>query len=121
LSAKQVGPLFFPGLLAAALALVSLLLLRPRSERGTGSQAVAEPPGAARRSAEVLLVVVSYLALAETLGFVLTAGGLLLLHLLRTGTRPRVALPLALLLAPAAYQLFAVALRVPLPRGLLGW
>ena len=30
-------------------------------------------------------------------------------------------LPLAVILVPAAYQVFAVFLRVPLPRGLFGW
>jgi hypothetical protein len=32
-----------------------------------------------------------------------------------------VALPLAAVLVPVVYHLFAVFLRVPLPRGLLGW
>jgi hypothetical protein len=52
---------------------------------------------------------------------VVTAGLLLLAYLLRLRTRPAVAVPLALLLVPAAYQVFAVFLRVPLPRGILGW
>jgi hypothetical protein len=29
--------------------------------------------------------------------------------------------PLALTLVPVVYQVFAVGLRVPLPRGVLGW
>ena len=60
-------------------------------------------------------------ALAETAGFILTAGALLLAHLRRLGTRAAVAVPLAGLLVPVAYHLFAVVLRVPLPRGWLGW
>jgi tripartite-type tricarboxylate transporter receptor subunit TctC len=122
LAAKQLGPYFFPGLLGLALALVTLgLVLRDAEDPAVEATSTAAPAGANARSAEVLLWVVLYLALAETLGFVLTAGGLLLVHLLRLGTRPRVALPLTLLLVPAAYQLFAVLLRVPLPRGMLGW
>ena len=39
----------------------------------------------------------------------------------RLGTRATVAVPIAALLVPAAYHLFAVILRVPLPRGILGW
>jgi hypothetical protein len=122
LEAKQFGPLFFPTVLFGALAGVSLGLLFTRA-RGAREprDAEAAPPGAAWRAAEVLLFIVLYVAFAETLGFVVTAGALLLAHLLRLGTRPAVAVPLALLLVPAAYQLFAVILRVPLPRGLIGW
>jgi len=124
LEAKQFGPMFFPRVLFGALAVVSLGLLFTRA-RGEHEPSDAAPapsaPGATWRSAEVLLFIALYVAFAEKLGFVVTAGALLLAHLLRLGTRPVVALPLALLLVPAAYHLFAVVLRVPLPRGLLGW
>ena len=79
------------------------------------------PPGAAWRFAEVLIWIALYLALAETLGFVLTAGVLLLAYLMRLGTRPLTAATITLLLVPAMYHVFAVILRVPLPRGLFGW
>jgi tripartite-type tricarboxylate transporter receptor subunit TctC len=119
LAAKQLGPMFFPAVLIGALVLVSGTLLvtgrKQRSER--------QPPtaGGLRRMAEVVAWILLYLALAETLGFILTAGALLLVHLLRLGTKPAVAVAVALLLVPAAYEVFAVLLRVPLPRGLLGW
>ena len=123
LTAKQFGPMFFPAVLGGALALVTLGILA--GSRPTRSAADAEvsatPPGAGWRFAEVLAFVALYIALAETAGFVLTAGALLLAHLLRLGTRAAVAVPLAGVLVPAAYHLFAVVLRVPLPRGLLGW
>lgn len=122
LESKQFGPMFFPALLIGALALVSggLLVTRRRTAREP-SDATPAPAGAAWRFVEVLAFIALYVSFAETLGFVMTAGALLLAHLLRLGTRPAVAVPLALLLVPAAYQVFAVALRVPLPRGLLGW
>lgn len=119
LEAKRFGPMFFPALIMGALALVSAALLATR--RNTEDAATPAPPGAAWRSLEVLLWIALYVAFAETLGFVVSAGALLLAHLLRLGTRPAVAVPLTLLLVPAAYHLFAVVLRVPLPRGLLGW
>ena len=50
-----------------------------------------------------------------------TAGTLLLLYLIRLGTRMRIALPLTLALVPVTYYVFAGLLRVPLPRGVLGW
>jgi hypothetical protein len=67
------------------------------------------------------LWVALYLALAETLGFIVTAALLLLAYLVRLGTRPAVAVPVTLVLVPVVYQIFAVTLRVPLPRGVLGW
>jgi tripartite-type tricarboxylate transporter receptor subunit TctC len=124
LTAKRFGPMFFPAALAGALALVTLgIALGSRRHRPAADarEAAAAPPGAGWRFAEVLLFVAVYIALAETAGFILTAGLLLLAHLLRLGTRAAVAVPLASLLVPAAYHLFAVVLRVPLPRGWLGW
>lgn len=126
LEVKQFGPMFFPAVLAGALVLVALALLATRRGRVAADQpaeptAAAAPPGATWRFAEVLIWIALYIAFAETLGFVLTAGVLLLAHLLRLGTRPAVAAALALVLVPAAYHVFAVVLRVPLPRGLLGW
>lgn len=148
LAKTQFGPMFFPGLLLGALALVSAALiisarrgrarparafaapkrlkwLRPRRRAGQGrplrEATAAAPAGSAWRFAEVLIWIALYVVLAETLGFVVTAGALLFSYLLRLGTRVAIAAPLTLLLVPAAYHLFAVLLRVPLPRGLLGW
>jgi hypothetical protein len=122
LAEKQLGPMFFPALLIGALLLVSAALLVTRRSRELEPRdSPPAPPGAGWRFAEVLIWIALYTALAETLGFVLTAGALLLAHLLRLGTRAAIAIPLAVLLVPAAYHVFAVVLRVPLPRGLLGW
>ena len=124
LETSRFGPMFFPWLIIGALVLVGGALLftrRRRTADGESHQPASLPPGATWRSAEVLIWIALYLALAEVLGFVLTAGFLLLAYLVRLGTRPRVAAPLALALVPAVYHLFAVILRVPLPRGLLGW
>ena len=125
LETPRFGPLFFPGLLFGALALVSGVLALQRRPRAAEAEvhagAVPPPRGASWRLAEVLIWIGLCVLLAETLGFILTAGALLLTYLLRLGTRPAIAAPLALLLVPVLYQLFGVVLRVPLPRGVLGW
>ena len=126
LEVKQFGAMFFPTVLIVALALVAAGIAwtsrsRAASPEVSEAVAVAPPPGAGWRFAEVVLWVILYIALAETLGFIVTAGVLLLVYLLRLGTRPPVATAVAVILIPVAYHVFAVVLRVPLPRGLLGW
>jgi tripartite-type tricarboxylate transporter receptor subunit TctC len=149
-SAEHFGPMIFPslvgGLLLLTLVVVVCEVRRERSRpaaacapasanTATSSAGVSDAvttgittnPGGAldrrslRRVAAVPAAVVFYLAAEEPLGFVLTSaalvGGLLLVF--------RVRLPTALLTAAcmsvAVYQVFAVWLRVPLPRGLFGW
>ena len=130
LETAQFGPMFFPGLLIGALALVTTALVV--GARGASASASPAPPDIAHislttgksttwRFAEVLIWIALYLLLAETLGFVITATALLIAYLVSLGTRPAVAIPLAVLVVPVVYHVFAVALRVPLPRGLLGW
>jgi tripartite-type tricarboxylate transporter receptor subunit TctC len=122
LGTARFGPMFFPRLLLGALALVSgaLLVTRPRAIAREPGERLPVLPGATWRFAEVLIWIGLYLALAEALGFIVTAGVLLLVYLLRLGTRLAVAAPLSLLLVPSVYYVFAVLLRVPLPRGILG-
>ncbi len=128
LADKQVGPMFFPAMLFTAIAGVTLALLvlsragHPRGDLMPSADAPSPaPPAAAWRFVEPLLWIVLYILLAEWAGFLLTAGILLLLYLVRLGTRPQFALPITLALVPVIYYVFAGLLRVSLPRGLLGW
>lgn len=70
---------------------------------------------------DVIVAVVFYVALAEALGFLITAAAVLVYLALRFGVRIAPALCLALILVPGIYQLFCKSLGVPLPRGLFGW
>jgi putative tricarboxylic transport membrane protein len=125
LAVKQIGPMFFPGVLAGALAVVGIgLVIASRRIRSAAAPAPGDrAPNApiVWRVAEPLLWIALYVALAERLGFLLTAGALLLAYFLRLGTRPRVAVVVTLVLVPAAYGVFAILLRVSLPRGILAW
>lgn len=126
LSAKRIGPMFFPGLLFTALVGVVLALAIAARRGRAGSVAAPEatvplPPGATWRFVEPLFWIALYLLLAEWIGFLLTAGTLLLVYLIRLGTRPRLAVPITAVVVPAAYYVFGVLLRVGLPRGILGW
>ncbi len=117
---SRFGPMFFPGVLAALGGVILLALIAT----GQLKRSTDTSPLSSRdliRLAEIALWVAAYLVLAETVGFVLTAGVLLVLLLFRLGNRWFVSVPVGVAVVAVTYQLFAIALRVPLPRGWLGW
>ncbi len=69
----------------------------------------------------LIACVVLYILTAETLGFVLSSAAILLVLFGRMRVKSTIAIPATVLLAGLVYQLFAIGLRVPLPRGFLGW
>jgi tripartite-type tricarboxylate transporter receptor subunit TctC len=115
----RFGAMLFPAALAIAL-LGLLTALLATGGRG-GKQSDRPRPDGWARLAEGISVIVLFIVLVRPLGFVLTAGCLLGLHLFRLGVRPRTAVALAAVVVPAVYVVFAVLLRVDLPRGPLGW
>ena len=66
-------------------------------------------------------MIILFVAMVETVGFLLTGSLLLSALIWRLGGRPRVALTVAVIIVPVVYQVFAHWLKVPLPRGWLGW
>lgn len=120
ITAHTLGPMAFPTLLALLGLGVTIALLTTR-QLGRDPQAAALSRAGLLRCAQVIGWVVAYMALAETLGFILTAGALLMLLLWRGGVRWPLAAAISVVLVPLLYQLFAVLLRVPLPRGVIGW
>ncbi|MHC4401584.1 MAG: tripartite tricarboxylate transporter substrate-binding protein [Planctomycetota bacterium] len=116
----QFGPYFFPTVLTVLLVIAGgCLAVTGNLKRGADVAAISRK--GLVRVLEVVAWVVVYLAAAPWAGFVATAGVLTLLFLLRLRTRWPVALAVTAVMVPLAYQLFAVWLRVPLPRGWLGW
>jgi putative tricarboxylic transport membrane protein len=85
------------------------------------SQTEAITPRAVLSFALILIALVSYVLLAETVGFVLMSVAILIVLSLWMGVRPWLAIAMSVLFSLAIYQLFAHGLRVPLPRGWLGW
>lgn len=65
--------------------------------------------------------VAAYVLLAETVGFILTSSVIVFSLLLLYGNRIWTSALVSVLLVPGVYELFANLLRVPLPRGILGW
>jgi len=115
----RFGAMVFPALLAVALAILLVCVL---AIGGGGDRPADKPsPEGWRRVAEAVGLIVLFILLVRPLGFVPTAFGLLGLHLLRLGEKPWRAAALAAVVAPAIWVVFALLLRVDLPRGPLGW
>jgi hypothetical protein len=119
-SQSPLGPMVFPGIVMGVGALILIVLfargqltLQPGTTPLTVRQAV--------RLAWVPAAVVSFICVAGEVGFVLTAGAMLLALLLALRVRVVVAGILTVVLAPAVYHVFAVQLGVPLPWGWFGW
>ena len=125
---QNVGPALFPGIVAAGMGVCALLLIaRGRRARrvGAGAGPWFEAPAwlrSRRHVAAFVVLIVScllYLLVVERLGFVITAFLCLaaLMSVLRV--RPRLVLPVALVMTLLIHYAFYKLLRVPLPWGLL--
>lgn len=120
-----VGPALFPriigvGFIACALAVLHAGRGLPASER----RAALDPAFRDRHRLGAFLAVPAtvlvYLALAETLGFIVTVTGLLSGLFLLFRLRPLRALLTAIVAAVLIHALFYRGLSVPLPWGILG-
>jgi putative tricarboxylic transport membrane protein len=112
-AADPLGPKGFPSAVAVILAACGALLLM---ERGLP---FAWPE---RRAAPFLLIVVmiAYALLLETLGFILATAGLAIGVALLFGARPWLALVTGVITSVALWALFDKLLDLPLPKGFLG-
>ncbi len=116
----KYGPMLFPAVLSALLAVCLLACFASGSLRSAPER--QEISRTAMLDMFILIgCVVLYILAAETLGFVLSSAVILLVLFRRTRVKSTIAIPATVLLAAIVYQLFAIGLRVPLPRGFLGW
>lgn len=126
-SAEHFGPMLFPAAIGGLLLLtLGVVVIEVRRERRRYKTVTATTLPRFDRRAILSAVaipasVVFYLVAEERLGFVLTAtvlvGGLLILFRVRT----LAAIATAICTSALVYQVFAIGLRVPLPRGIWGW
>jgi tripartite-type tricarboxylate transporter receptor subunit TctC len=116
----KYGPMLFPAVLAGLLVVCLGACFVSGSLKNISKQGEISK----RALYDMFIVVgcvVLYILSAETLGFVLSAAAILLILFRRMRVKSTIAFPATVLLAALVYQLFAVGLRVPLPRGFLGW
>ena len=122
MSGEHFGPMLFPGAIGLLLLLVLGGVAWQVHKEASQASAIPSNPGASIAPALMVIAAAAfYLVAAEWLGFVLTAalmvGGLLACFSVRLPS----AFSIAAVLSVVVYQVFAIGLRVPLPRGLLGW
>ena len=128
----RFSPMVFPNILAGAIAcvLVSLLIRAAFvSKPETGDIPTTQSPLVRQQVswrgilnfAVFVGATLAYLLLAETVGFVVLWSALLLLLLCWLGTRLQYSFLITAVVVPLAFEMFANVLRVPLPRGWLGW
>jgi putative tricarboxylic transport membrane protein len=121
---QPVGPALFPGLIAAGLCVAGVLLIvKGLRERGTQPWLVWDDwirsPRHVVALAVLLASIVFYIAVADQLGFLLTATLILVANFLVLRVRPVLALTVAVIAALLVHFAFYKLLRVPLPWGVL--
>jgi putative tricarboxylic transport membrane protein len=121
---QPLGPSAFPLILSGLLALCAVILAV------NGARAVdrgplltradwTQNPAPVLRLLLVPVAVIFYIAVSETLGFLVVAPLVLLALFLTGGVKPALAIPLALIAALAMHAIFYLGLGVQLPWGLL--
>ena len=121
LLADRFRPYDFPFVLGGLLAALLVALWVQGARPGALLRASKIRPRGVLVCVEIVVAVIVFLLVVETAGFIVTAGALVLYLLVRLGTRLSVSLTVTLVFVPFVYQLFHYGLRVPLPRGWLGW
>jgi putative tricarboxylic transport membrane protein len=109
------GPGFFPWWTSVLIVLLALVLM---VQALTGSSTAGERSGRIAKVALLVVVLSAYTFLLDSLGYLICTF-LLVLFMLRALDPQRwtVALGMAVISAVGSYVVFAVWLRVPLPRG----
>ncbi|HEX7085931.1 MAG TPA: tripartite tricarboxylate transporter substrate-binding protein [Vicinamibacterales bacterium] len=120
LGSHIVGPMTFPSIIAGLGVVILGILLATGGLRTTAAADGFSARGAGR-VALVLGAIGLYLVAAEPVGFVLTAGAITAFLMWLLDVRVRTALVVSASVVAVVYHVFAVLLRVPLPRGVLGW
>lgn len=117
----QPGPALFPEVIGGLFILVGLALFW--QARKSGAPMIARLPElTAKGVANVLFTigaVVFYIAVSQTLGFLLTSFIIMVAMMLLLKAKAAVSIPVAISMTVCIYAIFNKMLLVPLPRGLL--
>ena len=120
---QKFGPAWFPGMIAVGLILCGALLAASRLRSATREPLLAFPEWTQRLRpvlsvASIVVGLVLYVLVADTIGFHLTAAALLLLWSRLLGASWRLAVPVAIIATLVIQLSFYKLLKVPLPWGI---
>lgn len=129
---QPVGPNVFPLVIGVGLAVCGLMIAfgighsfeeeEQLVAAEPGQETAAPPPTGWLYNLRALLppaLLMFYVVAAERIGFILTAGLIVLVTSTALGAKPKLSIPLAILAPIGIHLIFAKLLRVPLPIGLI--
>lgn len=124
-SQDRFSPMTYPVALLGLLGIATIGLfvdLKRTPPAQTQAASSISPQGKLSLSNFVAIVAapIAYIAVAESLGFLIAAFAILFLLLIKFGSSPLQSLGIATLVVPSIYLVFAFVLRVPLPQGWFG-
>lgn len=120
-AADAQGGLVFPVAMAVVLlaaAVTAVVFRTPASAEKSPKASLSASTSGAVHAVTVVFTVAAFIAAVDRVGFFVAATLLLMVLLLRFGTHLLKAIAIALAASAAVQLVFAVVLRVPLPRGL---
>jgi putative tricarboxylic transport membrane protein len=123
---RHPGPALFPRVLATLFIFFGLLVILNgwRAARSKTPPPAAEVAGLKPNYFNPVLVVLligAFIFLAPKLGFIITGTAILSILMMKLQVRPIKSLITSVVVTCFVYFMFATMLRVPLPRGILGW
>ncbi len=116
---QQFGSAFFPQILAIAFVTIGLILVLRRTQKMPFQWPVILRGKSGLQVALVLISVLIWVWLAPLLGFMLTTALIVFTQIVVAGGRVLIASLSASVVSLLLYLIFAVALRVPLPIGII--
>jgi len=124
---RHPGPALFPRVLATLFILFGLIVILNGWRAARSKTPLLSEEKAAGLKLNhfnpvlVVILIVAFIFMAPKLGFVITGTAILTILMMKLQVRPIKSLVTSVVLTCFIYFMFATLLRVPLPRGILGW
>jgi putative tricarboxylic transport membrane protein len=123
---RHPGPALFPRVLATLFILFGLMVIL-NGWRASRSKTPPPEGGVVGLKLNyfnpvlVIILIFAFILLTPKLGFIITATAMLAILMMKLQVRPIKSLITSVVITCFIYFMFATMLRVPLPRGILGW
>jgi putative tricarboxylic transport membrane protein len=125
-SGRHPGPALFPRVLASLFILFGLMVILNGWRASSSKTPFREEVVVGLKPnyfnpVLVVILIVAFIFLTPKLGFIITGTAILAILMMKLQVRPIKSLITSVVLTCFVYFMFATMLRVPLPRGFLGW